>query len=147
MALFRTYTLSLLLLMIFSCQKTKKEDSIARTSEQCVTYILKKDDSLGTIRNHSCEKISLSTTIQQYTSSLNELDFSNCPEDFSKAFKDHISAWNEMTAITDRHDQLRGEMHDLFDIIEKSLDSTEFAARLKAIWDTWEPIEKAKNIK
>ena len=145
MALQKIYIVVLVLLATYSCQKTKKEKAIVRTSQECVAYIFKTDDSLGTVRNHSCEKISLSQTIKQYTAELNKLDFSNCPEDFSNAFEAHITAWDKMTEVTDRHNELRGEMHDLFDSIEKSTDSSEFKVRLKAIWNTWKPIEAAKN--
>ncbi|NNC69658.1 MAG: hypothetical protein HKN90_02430 [Flavobacteriaceae bacterium] len=114
-------------------------------SQECVDHIFKKDDSLGTVRNHTSEEISLSETIKRYTAALNHLDFSNCPDEFSAAFNEHIVAWNQMKDVTDRYSDLRGEMHDLFDVIDKSKDSSEFRAHLKAIWDTWEPIEKARN--
>ena len=46
-----------------------------------------------------------------------------------------------MTMVTDQYPNLRGEMHDLFDIIEKGKDSGAFKTHLKAIWDTWENVE------
>lgn len=138
------FMVSLLGLLMTSCRQ-KDSKAAVLTSKECVDYIFKKDDSLGTVRNHACEEISLSETIKQYTSSLNELDFTNCPDDFSDAFNTHITAWNEMIEVTDKYPDLRGEMHDLFDSIEKGKDSIVFKSRLKAIWDTWGPIEKAKK--
>lgn len=132
------YCILIFILFAYSCKAEKTKTH----SKECIEVILKKDDSLGTIRNHACEKISLSNTINQYTSSLNNLDFLNCPEDFKNAFQLHIKAWNDMTSITNNYDSLRGEMHTLFDEIESSKDSIIFKQKLKIIWDTWAVIEK-----
>ena len=132
--------------IIVSCQQ-KESKKAMQNSQECVDHIFKKDDSLGTVRNHASEEISLSETIKRYTAALNHLDFSNCPDEFSAAFNEHIVSWNQMEDVTDKYPDLRGEMHDLFDIIDKSRDSIEFRSHLKAIWDTWEPIEKARNTK
>ena len=134
------YAILFLAVLVYACKSEKAKI----TPTDCVENILKKDDSLGTVRNHSCKEISLSKTITQYTSSLNRLDFSTCPEKFTTAFKLHITAWGEMIAVTNNHESLRGEMHDLFDKIETSSDSVIFKEKLKAIWDTWDEIEKSK---
>ena len=134
------YCILFFVLFGFSCKSEKSKI----TAKDCVDAIMKKDDSLGTVRNHACEKISLSKTIASYTSSLNNLDFSSCPKSFTKAFELHIDAWNDMVTITNNHDSLRGEMHELFDKIEVSTDSVLFKQKLKTIWDTWEEIEKSK---
>lgn len=99
---------------------------------------------MGTIRNHACETIPLSQTITNYTKNLEALNFNNCPEKFSLAFKAHIRAWNNMKKVTDKHDTIRGELHYLFNKLEQTKDSVEFKIYLKDIWDTWKVIENAK---
>ena len=83
-----------------------------------------------------CEKVSLSETIQVYVDSLSTLDFSSCPEKFASSFQEHIDAWKAMIAVTDNFPDLRGEMHDIFDEIEKSENPGEFKTRLDKIWST-----------
>ena len=151
----KTNTYLLLLLTIFfislfgSCKHSKKEavhenaPSYLINDQSCIEHIISVDDSIGKIRNYNCEKISLSATIRIYTSGLEELDFSACPEDFTVAFNAHIQAWKDMTTLTDKYLRLRGEMHDLFDEIEAGEDAEEFKPLLDNIWSTWAEIEKA----
>ena len=113
----------------------------------CVKMILEKDSELGSKRNHDCESTSLSNTIDIYTQALSDLDFSDCPSSFSQAFQEHINAWIEMKEVTDGYPDLRGEMHDLFDQIRQTKDSTQFKIRLNMIWSTWESIEKLSGQK
>ena len=61
--------------------------------------VMAKDAKLGKIRNHNCEKISLSETILIYVDNLKKIDFSDCPEDFTKAFQSHQGAWLEMIKV------------------------------------------------
>ncbi|MFD0962705.1 hypothetical protein [Pseudofulvibacter geojedonensis] len=116
---------------------------VTKLPENCIEVILKKDSELGSIRNHACEKISLSTTIDNYVTSLQALDYTNCSPEFSQAFTNHQKAWLASKQITNKHPELRGEMHDLFDTINKTSDSTEFKKLVKDIWDTWADVEKA----
>ena len=133
-------------LLIMNCTDKKKDNPISKdTAQDCITNVLKQDDSLGTIRNHACEAISLSATIDQYVSALNRLDFEACPESFHTAFKNHAEAWTKMEEFTTQYPDLRGEMHDLFDSIEKGKDSLSFKPLLKAIWDTWADVETSKS--
>ena len=78
--------------------KTKESKTIINKEQQrnCIDYVLKQDDSLGTIRNHACEATSLSNTIKQYVNSVNTLDFKNCPDNFNIAFQNHLMAWKDM---------------------------------------------------
>ena len=124
-----------------SCKKPYDRDK----SLNCMASIFKQDDSLGSIRNHACEKITLSKTISNYVTSMKRLDFKNCPDDFKNAFEEHEAAWKDMIQVTDNYQDLRGELHDLFDQIEASPDSLEFKKRLKLIWDTWAKIEKVSK--
>lgn len=136
----------LMFLSVLSLSACVKVNSSEGKLLSCVDVILKKDSELGEIRNHACEKISLSKTIDEYVSSLEKLDYSTCPESFTNAFKNHRSAWIDTKQITNRYPELRGEMHDLFDEINKTSDSTEFKKLVKGIWDTWAEVEKASKL-
>lgn len=108
---------------------------------ECMKIVLKRDQEFGEIRNHSSEQISLSETIDLYTSSLKSLDYSNCPEKFRLAFDEHINAWLGIKLVSDKYPEIRGELHDLFTRLENSKDSIEFKIQSKKIWDTWNIIE------
>ncbi len=107
----------------------------------CIKYILETDSALGEIRNHNSKNISLSRSITEYTNVLLALNYSECPAEFSNAFKAHIQAWTDVKRITDNYPALRGELHDIFNSIEKTRDSVEFKALVKNIWDTWTLVE------
>ncbi|TRO66839.1 hypothetical protein [Christiangramia sabulilitoris] len=113
-------------------------------ARECEEKVIQTDEKLGKIRNHSSEKISLSETIDNYTESLNSLNFDHCTENFTMAFRDHIDAWKNIKKITDKYPDLRGEMHQLFDEIQNGKDSTEFKELSKKIWDTWSKVENSK---
>ncbi len=134
------------LFLITSCHSSKnKTVSASAQTSQCVDRVMAIDDSLGTVRNHACESISLSQTIKDYVNEMGKINYRHCPKEFSSAFKQHREAWKDMIVITDHYPDLRGEMHDLFDIIKEGNHKEEFELRLKRIWDTWEVVEKAKE--
>ncbi len=141
--LFSTIFLGLMLLLTSCNTNVNKEsnESEAANPTSCIDLIIQMDDSLGTIRNHACESIPLSETIENYVQSIRKLDFEDCPEKFSKAFEQHMDAWTNMISLTDQHPDLRGEMHELFDELKVSADSVEFNQKLQVIWDTWGEVE------
>ena len=116
----------------------------ATPRKDCVGSVLQLDSIKGGIRNKASLGSPLSSAIKDYVSAVDSFDFSNCPERFSTAFKNHLDAWKEMLPVTDKHAGLRGEMHDLFKQIEHSADSVAFRLRLKKVWDTWAEVEKAR---
>ena len=124
-------------------EKAEKAEKavLSLDASQCITNVFAQDDKLGKIRNHACEKISLSETIDNYVAGLEAVDFSNCPTAFHQAFVNHMDAWKKMSVVTSKYGDMRGEMHDLFDSIEKNKEDEEFPKRLKAIWDTWSIVE------
>ena len=114
----------------------------ANTSTQdCMKRVIALDDSLGKLRNHACEKISLAETIRNYADGLQKIDFSNCPADFTAAFEKHRQAWLQLIPAVEKYPDLRGEMHDLFDGLEHGKDADAFKPLVKTVWDTWEEIE------
>jgi len=111
----------------------------------CMETIMEQDSILGEIRNHASEQMSLSASISNYVTSINQLDFQKCPEAFKSAFQEHAQAWSDMTSVTDNYPDLRGELHDLFDKLEKSEDAVAFKKHLENIWATWRDIEAVKE--
>ncbi len=131
-----------------ACKNTvdKEKKSLISSEEQqteCVKMVFEKDSILGSIRNHASKKISLSQTITNYTNDLKLIDFSLCPTAFETAFDKHIDAWLKMKKVTDNYPSMRGELHAIFDQLEKSKDSVEFKSSLKQIWDTWKEVENS----
>ncbi len=132
----------LTIICFFSCKNEssfKKKENIHASS--CVQKIMEIDEKAGTIRNHACETASLSEAVKSYVSKLGNLDFKNCPEDFKNAFNAHKNAWSDVLPITDLYPDLRGEMHILFEEIEKGDHGTEFKLLVKKLWDTWAEVE------
>ncbi|MBT8320726.1 MAG: hypothetical protein KJO90_03550 [Eudoraea sp.] len=137
----------ILVLSILSCNKTVgKKNAADKTAEvkqlKCVEHIFTSDSILGEVRNHASEKVSLSQSIMTYTEELESLDFSNCPEKFTSAFRQHIEAWKMVMQVSDKYPSLRGELHSIFAELEKSKDSTEFKYLVKQVWDTWNLAEQ-----
>jgi hypothetical protein len=76
---------------------------------------------------------------------MKKLDFQGCPPDFTVAFEKHRQAWNDMIPLVKKYPDLRGEMHVLFDQLEKGEDAERFKLLLKNVWDTWGEVEEAMN--
>ena len=131
--------LLLLILITIGCAQSERNKAKQYTS--CIDIILKEDSRLGNIRNHACEEISLEQTIINYTDSLLGLDFSECPKPFTGAFLNHIEAWVNTIELVTPYDSIRGEMHELFDIIIADDTDSIFSNQVKVIWSTWDSIE------
>ena len=80
------FLILILILSALACNYSEKKNgettlkiSNIKTAE-CFKNILQSDSELGNIRNHSSEQSSISKTIDDYTNSINSLDFKNCPD-------------------------------------------------------------------
>lgn len=138
-----------MILCLFGCSASPVTDTQqdgGKASSSCMDRIIALDDSLGRLRNHSCEQGSLSESISHYANGLEALDYSGCPEAFVTAFHNHIQAWRAIQPFTASYSDLRGEMHDLFDELAHSPDSLAFQSHLEQIWSTWAEIEKAMQV-
>jgi len=137
--------LLLVVLVTFHCtnKKPNPKNSTPGDEKNCIEHVIAIDDSIGGLRNHNCEKISLSETIKIYTDGIENISFDYCPRNFSKAFEAHKKAWVAMMEVTDKYPDLRGEMHDLFKILEEGEDKDSFKPLLDKIWSTWADVEKA----
>ncbi|MEL6810979.1 MAG: hypothetical protein AAFP76_06560 [Bacteroidota bacterium] len=147
-----TYILSCtVILCVTSCKETEKDtkptEAISKTEQNdCIEQIFDQDSMYGASRNIRCMELSLSQTITQYVSEIRSMNFEACPKSFDDAFESHALAWLDIRSVTDKYPELRGEMHDLFDLIEKTEDSLIFKKKLKSIWDTWAEVEKASGM-
>lgn len=112
---------------------------------RCMQKIIEQDSVLGFLRNQQSKQWPLSAAISNYVDATNGLKMNRCPPAFAAAFKSHMGAWQQMIAVTDNYPHLRGEMHELFNRLEKEKDSTLFKLKLKQIWDTWAEVEKARK--
>ena len=110
-----------------------------------VERVLTADEELSQVRNHTSENGSLSDAIKSYIDALSKLNFKGCPDEFTAAFEKHRLAWSATLPIIEKHSDLRGEMHTLFDKIESGDDGDKFKPLKQAIFDTWAEIESAKN--
>ncbi len=142
---YRIFLLGLLLIGSCTASPDPASDPALAGDATCIPRILAQDDSLGTLRNHACKEVPASAAIRTYIRQLQDLDFRGCPAEFTRAYAAHRTAWEGVLPITDRHQELRGEMHDLFDRLERSSDSILFQQRVAAIWSTWDAVEKAAN--
>lgn len=144
MRFFTWILLPLPAVLLATCGPTSQPNAATPTAEaSCMRQILAADDSLGSIRNQTCETRPLASTIQQYTAGMAALDFSDCPPAFTEAFRAHQAAWAAMVPVVERYPDWRGEMHALFDSLAHSADSAVFHIRLAAIWETWGQVEEA----
>lgn len=133
----------ILLIAALGCSDSSRKNISADAKNECIAGIMAVDDSLGKIRNHACERISMSQTITQYADAMEKFDFRNCPVEYAIAYEKHRKAWIDILAVTDKYPDLRGEMHVLFKQLEQSKDSDEFKPLLKSVWDTWAEVETA----
>lgn len=137
-----------IIILLHGCNSTKTPVSQYSTDDQrdCISRVLAADDVLGKIRNHAPETMPLSQSIDAYVQGLNKLNFSQCPTDFTSAFKSHITAWAKMKVVTDKYADLRGEMHELFKQLKLSRDSIQFRQLEDNIWSTWDLVETASKL-
>ncbi len=150
MVKFRVLWSVIILCVWMVCLNLKSQVSIQYNNPHsskniCIEYTLSFDDSLGRIRNHQCETLSLEQSISNYLDGLSQLHMEQCPEAFREAFHVHLKAWSEMIHVVKHYPALRGEMHHLFNTLERSPDSLEFKMRLANIWTTWSAVEASKK--
>ncbi len=109
-----------------------------------IKRVLAEDEEMGARRNHACEENSLSFAIDRYLNDIDSIDWQDCPVQFTDAFKMHRDAWEKSKQLFDKFPDLRGEMHDLFDILREKPESQEALLQVeKDIWGSWAEVEKA----
>lgn len=136
-------------LLLIACGGSKPksiyliQSKLKSDGKNCFQQAFAVDEHLGKIRNHACEKASLSKAIKDYASGLKEIDYTDCGESFAMAFEKHRQAWLAALPVTDKYPDLRGEMHNLFSQLEAGEDGESFKLIVKSIWSTWNDIEQS----
>ena len=133
--------LSYILFTLFGLSWVPVYGQFDQEEKDCIEFIIAEDAEAGGIRNQACKIKSLSATINDYTQTLDALDFSRCPKAFTKAFKTHIHAWKDLISFTDGYPDLRGEMHYLFKEIENGEQGEAFKQGVQKVWDSWAEVE------
>ena len=84
--------------------------------------------------------------IEAYARGLEGLDFGGCPEEFVDAFAEHREAWRASVPFFERHADLRGELHDVFETIRGygGDEQAQLERHEEAIWSTWAEVEAAQ---
>ncbi|MFC7356895.1 hypothetical protein ACFQO1_04280 [Jejudonia soesokkakensis] len=148
----RIFSMIAIPLLLLGCKNAEKNNTkllieeVSDASEKnCINTIINTDATLGKIRNEAPRLLSLSEAIDNYIFGIEAMDFKNCPGAFEAAFLDHKEAWAAIKEVTDKYPQLRGEMHDLFDQLEKTENGERFKELLADIWSTWEKVERAMS--
>ena len=128
--------------LVFDCRRSKPDHSSAK---RAIVRVFEIDKVLAKQRDHLPEKETLAVAVRSYVLGLDHLDFAGCPAEFVASFKKHRAAWNDSAEFFEAHDDLHGEMHDLFDRIRK-MDKPvrdELERHYRAIMGTWKPVEAA----
>lgn len=132
----------------FECHRVGADNTAG--AQAAIDQVLALDSVLSKQRDRLPEKHTLATAVQAYVFGLENIDFSQCPDEFTQAFKHHREAWNNSISFFEKHDQRRGEMHAVIEEIRK-LDSTvvaELDQCMRPIFETWQQVEKAaKTVK
>lgn len=145
-----SYVILYILVAVLGCKSTvsTKEGNNSSKPQQkaCIAKVISLDSSLGATRDRASRKVALSQSIRDYIKGMKAIGFTGCPQAFTTAFKNHIAAWKDLLPLTDKHPELRGELHELFTQLEKGPDGGEFKRRLKEVWDTWAEVEAAIRV-
>ena len=139
----------LTLLLLEGCRTGPPEPAPDNTgTADSIARVLEADTRLGTIRNHAGETAPLHVGLEAYAQSLAELDFQGCPAEFIDAFSEHREAWLASVPFFERHSDLRGELHDVFELIRAygGEDQAALEEHEQAIWSTWRKVEAAGGL-
>lgn len=137
--------LGLVVLVAPGCQRQGLRGDASQSGDYMTAIhdVLSIDSELGIVRNEATRTRSLATAIGDYVASIDTVDFSGCPADFTEAFRAHRNAWEESIRFFERFPDLRGEMHELFEEIRsQSIELRDDLERTEVpIWDTWSEVE------
>jgi len=113
-----------------------------------INRVLAADDIFGRERNQDCRTVSLDSTIVKYVNAMHTINFEGCPDSFTSAFAEHISAWQSSLPFFSKHAQLRGEMHALFEEIRSLNEQSKIDLESieKEIWGSWAKVETASEL-
>jgi len=105
--------------------------------QNCLTRIIALDKEQSTARNQATEKQSLSQTIEEYRAAMEKIDYTGCPAELEPAVQRHLEVWKNITEVTDKYPNRRGEMSALFKELEKGADGAQIKVFIQRSYDTW----------
>lgn len=128
----------------FHCQRSVDTS----TAKQAIDRVLNMDALISQQRNLATHHVPIADAIRIYLTGLDAIDFEDCPQGFTSAFRKHRDSWEKSLAFFESHADLRGEMHDVLDKIrEKGTDAaTALDGHFKHIMDTWSEVESNQQI-
>ncbi len=116
-------------------------------ARRAMMQVMEIDRVLAAQRDEMPESLPVADAVASYVSGLAAINFDECPDDFTDAYRRHRQAWEESIPFLKEHPQLRGEMHGLFDEIrqmDKSI-SEQLDRHLQAIGESWSDVETAMS--
>ncbi len=127
----------------FECQRAPSPE----VSESAMQTVLKLDELLSQQRNEATRQVALNQAIQQYVANLEQLDFDGCPPEFVAAFQKHRLAWQASIEFFASHQDLRGEMHEVFKQIatHDKNSARQLKTHLDSIMETWRAVQVFQN--
>lgn len=112
-----------------------------------IRAVIEQDSRLGKLRNHFSEDAPVARAVEEYVAGLDALDLEHCPPDFVRALHRHRDAWHGSIAFFEEFPNLRGEIHDVFEMIRARDHSSR--ARLEAveaeILSTWVAVQNSMS--
>ena len=114
---------------------------------EAILKVLEQDTRLGTVRNNAPRNAPIAEAVRDYVTGLDALDLNDCPPDFQRALRRHRDAWQASIAFFEQHEELRGELHEVWDDIRARGDEArQNLEQLEAdILETWAEVETARD--
>ncbi len=132
----------------FACNKVGADQEMSRAYADAILDVYAMDALLAQQRNQLPHDSTLAIAVRSYVRGLNTIDFSDCPGEFARAYREHLDAWAASEEFFEQFDELHGEMHELFDQIREMDESkrAELEKHYQAIFDSWAKVQSAAAI-
>ncbi|MGI9517810.1 MAG: DUF6265 family protein [Pirellulaceae bacterium] len=138
----------------FACNKVGVDQELSGSPAAGQNYadailnVYAMDALLARQRDQLPHDSTLEIAVRSYVRGLDTIDFSECPDDFAKAYREHRDAWAASEEFFAQCDELHGEMHQLLDQIREAggAKAEELEKHWGAIFDTWARVEAAAAV-
>jgi len=127
------------LIACFGCNNTANPKQAGSAS--CWTRVYETDSILSIKRNEDCKRMPLAAAIGHYLDEAKKITYEDCSLSFKESFLAHLQAWEKLKPIADKYPLLRGELHEVFGLIQRTSDSALFNQYVNDIHETWKHVE------
>ncbi len=119
------------------------DDTKVVSYTDAIRKALAADSKLGSARNAATADEDLATVIENYVDAMDDIDCTACPVDFRDALRRHRQAWRDSIDFFSQFDELRGEMHEVFNQIRAQGSEARHGLETveRPIWETWREVE------